>query len=359
MAGFDTVFVDSHDPGMQEAQAYKFIKLPRSGYRLYKKVLPDSVATQIKDGFLAWWFKKLWERVAPDIVHVCWIDHRAAFCSRVGMRPLILSCWGSDINFQIEREVNSEWRAFVTEALSGASLTIVDAPGMAARCEMLTGRHLSSEMLHLGVDTERFRSGLSSERNRMRARLNIADNDVLLSSMRAMSGLYNHELILDAFAQSLPKLRRPTYLLFKAYNSHIGYLEALRRKTQEYGIIDRVRFVEEIPAEDLPALYAATDLVINFPQRDSFPVTLLETAACERQVISSRLETYAGVIPDENITWVPANDCSELAAAITQKTNEYEYREASFPKVRDAVVECFSELRYQQRLAAIYRSLVS
>jgi glycosyltransferase involved in cell wall biosynthesis len=359
MAGFETVFVDSHDPGMQGTKSYRFIKLPRSAYSLYKRVLPRTAATQIKDRFLSWWFKKLWERVSPDVVHVCWIDYRAAFCSRAGMRPLILSCWGSDINFQIEQEVDVEWRAFVTEALSGASLTIVDAPGMAARCDMLTGRHVPSEMLHLGVDTDRFRSGLLTERREMRAKLDISDDAVLLSSMRAMSGLYNHELILEAFAQSISKLRKPTYLLFKSFNSHAAYFETLHRRAQELGVTDRVRFVEEIPDADLTALYAATDIVINFPQRDSFPVTLLEAAACERPVICSDLETYTGVVPDDNITWVPANDCVELAAAITQRTNGYEYREGSFPTVRDAVVECFSEMRYQQRLAAIYRSLVS
>jgi len=163
----------------------------------------------------------------------------------------------------------------------------------------------------------------------------------------------------EAFAQSLPKLRKPAYLLFKAFVPQAGYLERLQRKARNYGISERIRFVDEIPDAEVPALYAATDLVVNFPQRDSFPVTLLETAACERPVISCKLETYVGVIPGENITWVPTNDCGELAAAITLRTNEYSYREGSFPGVRDVIVECFSEGKYQQRLAAIYRSVVS
>ena len=67
----------------------------------------------------------------------------------------------------------------------------------------------------------------------------------------------------------------------------VTYLEMLRCKTRDYGIADRVRFVEEMPQSALPSLYAASDLVINVPQRDSIPVTLLEAAACQRALFAT------------------------------------------------------------------------
>ena len=271
------------------------------------------------------------------------------------MTPLILSAWGSDINEHLEAGADPGLRAYAIEALSGACLTIVDSPAMTARCETLAGRHIPSEMLHLGVDTDQFRGGLCSERANLRAQLKISDDDILLSSMRQLTPLYNHDLILDAFASSISQLRRKAYLLFKGFNARADYREMLQCKTREYGISDRVRFIDQMPHTALPSLYAATDVVINFPRHDSFPVTLLEAAACQRAVICNRLETYSGVIPDENITWVPPNDCSALAAAITDRTNSYEYREDDFVKVREAIIAGFSDLRYQERLGAIYR----
>jgi len=321
--------------------------------------MPDLTATRLKDQILARWFKQLWKRVAPDVVHVCWIDLRAALCSRAGMSPLILSAWGSDINAHFEAGSDLAWRAFAIEALSGASLTIVDAPSMIADCEMLAGRPIPSEMLHLGVNTDQFRGGLFSERFQLRAQLKISDNDVLLSSMRALTPLYNHDLILDAFAQSLPKLQRKAYLLFKTFNAQSDYLQMLQLKTREYGISDRVRFVSEMPQATLPSLYAATDFVINFPRRDSLPVTLLEAAACQRVVISNKLEAYSGVIPDENIAWVPSTDCFALAAVLTDLANDYRYCEERFLKVRESIIEGFSELKYQNRIGDIYRKLAS
>jgi glycosyltransferase involved in cell wall biosynthesis len=356
---FDTVFVDWHDPKIHSSSKYKFIKLPRTGYSKFRRVMPEAKAVQLKDQILALWFKRLWKRVAPDVVHVCWIDFRAALCARAGMTPLILSAWGSDINELLGLEADPVRRACAIEALSGAALTIVDAPMMTARCEVLTGRHAPSVLLHLGVDTDQFRGGLCSERFKLRAQLGISDDDVLLSSMRGLSSLYNHDLILDAFVSSLPKLRRRAYLLFKAFNGPSSYLEMLRCKTREYGITDRVRFIDEMQHAALPSLYAATDLVINFPQRDSFPVTLLEAAACQRGVICNRLETYVGLIPDENITWVPTNDTVALAASITDKVNNYHYREDIFLKVCAAVIDGFSNLHYEEQLGTIYRKLAA
>lgn len=356
--GFDTIFVDWQDPHLAPPGEYTFIRLPRSGHSLFRRVVSDSRATRLKDQILTWWFKRLWKRVAPDVVHVCWIDFRAALCSRAGMTPLILSAWGSDINAHFEIGSDAAWRACAIEALSGASLTIVDAPCMIERCEMLAGRPIPSEMLHLGVDTDQFRGGLCSERSELRAQLGISGDSVLISSMRALTPLYNHHLILDAFAQCLPKVQRRVYLLFKSLNVQTDYLQVLQRKTREYGITDHVRFVSEMPHSALPSLYAATDLVINFPRQDSLPVTLLEAAACQRAVISNRLATYAGAIPDENITWIPENDCLALTAAITDRVNSYRYCEDRYLKVRESIIAEFSELRYQNRLGDIYRQLV-
>jgi glycosyltransferase involved in cell wall biosynthesis len=119
---------------------------------------------------------------------------------------------------------------------------------------------------------------------------------------------------------------------------------------------DRIRFVDELSPSALPSLYAATDVVINVPRRDSIPVTLLEAAACQRAVICNRLEAYSS-IPDENITWIPANDCAALSAAITERTNSYRYCEENFRKARAAIIAGFSERKYQDGIAAIYHRL--
>jgi len=351
MAGFHTVFADFEDPQIHSNQAYEFIKLPTEPADMYT---PSQAARRARDGILSRKFEELCRRVPADVVHVCWIDDRAALCARASMQPLVLSCWGGDVDCWVEPDDAPHWRACVVEALSSAALTIVDTPVMAEHCESLVGKSIRCEMLHLGVDTERFRSGLAYERDVLRAKLGLRDDDVLLSSMRAMSPFYNHELILESFAGSLPKLRKPAYLLFKAYNSRGNYLEVLQRKAQDLGIAKRVRFVAEIPERELPSLYAATDIVINFPPRDGFPVTLLEAGACERRVISCALATYNGVVADDNVTWVPPNDSSALAAAMIQVTNECRSGRMSFPKVRDSIVDGFSEIRYQQRLATIY-----
>jgi len=319
----------------------------------------EASARRIDEWFFTWWLKRLWRKLLPDIVHVCWIDFRAALCARAGMTPLILSAWGSDINLQLEAGADPAWRGHTIEALKSASLTTVDSPALISKCQILAGHAIRSEVLHLGIDTQVFRSCLSRERTELRAQLGISNQDVLISSMRALSPAYNQEIILDAFAAALSGITKRAYLLFKTFNAEPSYVERLKTKVREYGIGDKVRFVGEMPEAALPSLYAATDLVINYPRQDGFPVTLLEAAACQRTVICAALETYSDMIADDNIIWVSENNCFALTNALIRTANAYEYSDNRFPRARATVVSAFSRRNYQERLAEIYESVMA
>ena len=128
---------------------------------------------------------------------------------------------------------------------------------------------------------------------------------------------------------------------------------------REYGIGDQVRFVDEMPEAALPSLYAATDLVVNYPRQDGFPVTLLEAAACQRIVICAALETYSDMLADDNIIWTSENSCFALTNALIKAANAYEYSDNRFPRARATVVSAFSRGNYQERLVAIYEGVMA
>jgi glycosyltransferase involved in cell wall biosynthesis len=357
--GFETFFVDWHDPQLSEDSTYTFIRLPQSRRHGLTRLAGEANARRIDEWFFTWWLKRLWNKLLPDIVHVCWIDFRAALCARAGMTPLILSAWGSDINLQLEAGADPAWRGHTIEALRSASLTTVDSPALISKCQSLAGRAIRSEVLHLGIDTQTFRSDLSRERAELRAQLGISNQDVLISSMRALSPAYNHEIILDAFAAARSGITKRAYLLFKTFNAEPSYAEKLKIKVREYGIGDQVRFVDEMPEAALPSLYAATDLVVNYPRQDGFPVTLLEAAACQRIVICAALETYSDMIADDNIIWTSENSCFALTNALIKAANAYEYSDNRFPRARATVVSAFSRGNYQERLVAIYEGVMA
>src|SRR5690606_8489267 len=96
-------------------------------------------------------------RFRADLVHVHWVDRRARVCVAAGLRPLVLTVWGSDVNLLLEEGADPVHRSEVSEALAAAGLVIADSTDMRAKCTELAGRDLPMVLLPLGVDTRHFK----------------------------------------------------------------------------------------------------------------------------------------------------------------------------------------------------------
>jgi glycosyltransferase involved in cell wall biosynthesis len=301
----------------------------------------------------------LFRRVNPDVVHVCWVDHNANLCVKAKLAPLIVSVWGSDINNHFLPSHDAKARERASETLAAAAVVIVDAAGMERKCAMLAGRSVPAEMLHLGVDTERFRPGYRAEAQAWRQKLGIPENAVVLVSMRALTPIYNHDLILEAFARLTHKVDIPVVLVFKVYNMWVPASDTeLRGRVERLGISASVRWLANIEFDALPEIYALADIVVNFPSMDSFPVTFAEAAACQRRVVSCRLPSYSGTFAEEYFEMVEPGDVSELsnalARAVNQVTADRNGTAPSLTKARECVEREFTEAHYSEGLDRVY-----
>jgi glycosyltransferase involved in cell wall biosynthesis len=307
----------------------------------------------------AYALKRIHADYHPDLVHLYQIDRRAYDCHLAGIRPLVMSSWGTDINQHFAVGADPSYRSQTARALAGADLVIADAADIIAKCEALAGRRLASAILALGIDTRLFRSGYEESAAAFRARAGIPRDSKVLFSMRALTPLYNHESVLEAFALALPRFKPETYLVFKSYNDQAvkGYRDQLREVAHRLQVSDRVRWVGQVAFEELPGLYAAADVILNYPTIDGFPVTFLEAAACERTVISVGLPAYSETFAEEYFRLVPPGDLKELADAMIQVVNDGPALEC-LAAGREAVVRSFSEEESASRLMGIYDRLV-
>src|SRR5262249_51800568 len=215
--------------------------------------------------------------------------------------------------------------------------------------------------LPLGIDTTLFRPAPAGVVASWRSRLGITDDAIVFMSARAMAPLYGHHGILDAFARACRDSVRPLVLVFKVYNREyysdgVRYEAALRERANELGVVDRIRWVSEVPYADLPALYSLADAVVNYPSMDGFPVTFLEAAACKCPVISVALPAYAGTFAEELFDLVPPDDIAALAAAMRAHADR-EKLGARVEAAREVVEREFDESVSAARLLEHYRRL--
>ncbi len=91
-------------------------------------------------------------------------------------------------------------------------------------------------------------------------------------------------------------------------------------------LLSHIRFLGPIPADDVPALLKACDVLVypapasNHPfyLRDTSPLKIFEYMAAEKPIVAANLPTLKGVLDTRNALLVPPGDATALAHAIVE-----------------------------------------
>lgn len=298
----------------------------------------------------------------PDLVHSYMLGPYTDACLRAGLRPLVVSAWGF-LNRWLTGEATASDQRWLRRLSHGAHTLLVENPNFLT---VLPRRPLAS--LHLecspvGIDMGLFHPGYQGEAAAWRFVLDIQPDAVILLSARGWSRVYGQPHIMRAFAQAYHQLGVPMTLVLRG----LGRTKRPERLAQEavamaaeLGVGHAVRWVPNIPYEDLPAVYTLADIVLNYPSTDAFPATLLEAAACGRPVITSDLPAYRNTFIERCCTLVPPNDPAALADAIVALVTAGPAAWAvQADQARQAVLAEHDEASQKGRLLALYDRLLN
>ena len=82
----------------------------------------------------------------------------------------------------------------------------------------------------------------------------------------------------------------------------------LEREASAMQCTQQIHFIQSFPQNKLHILYWASDAIINYPQQDGFPVTLVEAAATHTPIITKMLPAYKGTFVKKYIFRIIDND---------------------------------------------------
>jgi glycosyltransferase involved in cell wall biosynthesis len=297
----------------------------------------------------------LLDAARADLCHVQWVDDRLLDVSHAGGHPLIATAWGSDLNLPAKAPEDDPARRRLSAALQRLDMLIVDCDDIADTAQMLAGTRVPTAMLPIGIDTNLFRPDLPDERRRWRDKLQIESGATVLLSARQLGAIYRPREIICAFASMPVPLRDSAYLIIRTFGHSVGTsLPELQELAQGLGIAPRVRWVGSMAYEAQPGLYALSDLTVNFPEMDAFPVTILESLACGVPVITNRLKAYEsnGVMP--YLFGADEDSVAGLGKAMALAVNDLERLKRVAAEGRAHIVRHFDERISALRLREIY-----
>jgi glycosyltransferase involved in cell wall biosynthesis len=334
--------VECASPGVRH------LRYPRRFTRL-RRLIGDRLVDRVNERQL----KMIWCRERPAICHVQWFDERVSRCVRAGLRPLVATAWGSDLNLAVSLPAGDPQRKAVCEALAQVDLLIVDSDDMVDTAALLAGREVSSVNIAIGIDADKFCRDESS-RVKWRNVLAIGPDAPVVISVRTIDEKYRQVEIVRAFKDLLSRFP-DAVLVIRMYGDVCReYLGRVIAEADSLGIVNSIRWVGETTYEDLPGLLSIADVAVNYPRMDAFPVSFIECCSVEMPIVSNRLSPYSKSVLAEFITFCEGESVQELSGAISTAVEKKSVLRMRAQAARQRVVCQFHERACATKLLAAY-----
>ena len=239
-----------------------------------------------------------------DVVqsHSLWAHLETAVAGRIARRPVVL-----DLHDIVDEGAG---RAVLRLAARLATTTLANS---AATASTVAGSGSRTEVVHPGVDLDRFHPGPVDPR--VRSELTADPSAPLVAIIGRVDPNKGVDVLVRA-AESVATSSGSPHLAVIG-REHIGAAEQARalRTDAVARLGDRVRFLA--PRDDIPAVLRSVDVLVNASRHEPFGRTVLEAQACGVAVVG----TAAGGIPEfvrdgETGLLVPPFDVDALTDAL-------------------------------------------
>jgi teichuronic acid biosynthesis glycosyltransferase TuaC len=249
----------------------------------------------------------------PDGVAAAWLARDLGL-------PLVITARGTDLN--LVPHLAGPRRLIARAALeASASITVCAALGDVLRELGVPAEKI--RVLRNGVDLALFSPG-----DRAAARRKLDLKRPTLLSVGHLVERKGHHLVIEALAEL-----EGCELLLAGAGPERSRLEALARRLN---VEERVRFLGEVPHEDLPEIYQAADVLVLASSREGWANVLLEAMACGTPVVATDIwgtpevvaAPEAGRLLPERSAATIARTTAELLGAPPDRARTRRYAEA-------------------------------
>lgn len=309
---------------------------------------------------------------AVDLIHLHWLSDAVLALAKAQVKvPKVVSVWGGLNTLVYSIQVKPEEAHGLNlriDSLSKMDGLIVEAPLLqqVVEEEFAEVQHVS--MIPMGVDTEKFKLTTEVQRRAFieRHRFGIPPDALTFCSPRGWNVHYRHREVMEAFAEAYSELSDDAWLMFVGLRRG-GEVEELKKYIADIkqiadnaNLSHRVVWIPQRSYDEMPTLFAMTDVVINIPRTDAFPSTLIEACACECQIISADMATYRGSALYSHLMRIPPSDPSALKTAIIEVSKQTrEERRRMGVMARQMVLDNYDQRRTRSQLMKFYDRLIN
>ncbi|WP_017999116.1 glycosyltransferase family 4 protein [Paracoccus sp. N5] len=213
-------------------------------------------------------------------------------------------------------------------------------------------------ILH-GVDLSVFHP--APDRAVLRAELGFAPEDIVIGCFGRVRAQKGVDLLVEAALRLFPTRPRARLIFTgRVTADNQAFTDDLRSRIAAAGLSDRIRFLGEVPWEQVVRNYQAIDLFAAPARWEGFGLTPLEAAACGVPTVAARVGAYETLIRDgETGSLVAREDVDALTDALARWLDDDAGRQAAGQAARAHVAANHAIEGEARAIVEVYRRLLA
>jgi len=241
------------------------------------------------------------EQTKPHIVHGHYLTGWGWWGACCGFRPYVLTAWGADVFLDPQfSPLNQRLNRY---ALRRSSLITADSKDLLQATAALRGIHAEPagagscgiEYVPFGIDLDIYHDGYDT--TQLRNLLSINGSQVVLSP-RQFKPHSNIETLIHAIPEVLKEVPNTVFLLKTYLTAGTPYEVEIQNLVKDLGVEEQVRFLSDLPQEQMPVLYNLADVMVSLRETDGSACSMLEAMACKTPIIASDIPSMREWIQD-------------------------------------------------------------
>ncbi|MEX0616498.1 MAG: glycosyltransferase family 4 protein [Candidatus Woykebacteria bacterium] len=336
---FEVSVISSHPSNMTNAVYYKD-RLPR----VIKLLNSVKFLKPIYFMVLIWTFKKLFEEIEPDLVHIHQLSIFGAASALANFHPTVVSTWGTDVR------TNNFVRAYLKKrALGRADYVTATSKVLKKQTENLIEGKKTIEVVPFGVDLKEF--------DPEKIKSGKDQNYIVIGFVKWLKKIYGPEILLDIFLD-LNKEFNNLKLVFGGDGEEEEKLKEIVKKNK---LQEKVVFLGRITIDKVSEVLSSFDIFVMPTQvPESFGVSALEASAMELPVIASNIGGIPEIVKDKEtgLLFNPG-DKEDLKGKIIRLIKDEKLREKLGNNGRRFVAENYSWDKSTKKMEEIYQKVLA
>ena len=216
--------------------------------------------------------------------------------------------------------------------------------------------HRPSTTIHHGIDVDAYSPPADREAAFATSGLPGKYGIGIFGRVRRQKGV---DLFVEAMCRLLPRYPDFTAVVigFVSVDNRL-FVEGLKQRVAAAGLSDRVRFLGELPIEEVPDWYKRISIYVFASRVEGFGLTILEAMAAGAAVVAARAGAAEVAISDGDTgLLVPTDSVDGLAAALEPLMQKPETIPSMGARARERILKDFSRDREAEEIVGVYRRM--